>query len=195
MQNAGENHSGDGGYEYRWYVVHTYSGYEDKVMDTIKKVVENRQMQSQIVDVCVPVEIDEDPTNKKKPVRRKLFPGYVLVKLAVAYDDKEKEYRMKEDVWYVIRNTRGVTGFVGPGGKPVPLTEDEAYRLGVEHRTVRLDYKIGDHVIVRAGSFDGMEAVVDAIDLENKTVRVLIQFMGREMPLDDLTLGEVEPIA
>lgn len=198
MNEYGDAFRSEDGTEYRWYVVHTYSGYEDKVMKTILKVVENRgaDIQRQVANVCVPVKLEEDPKSKnKEPVKKKLFPGYVLVKVAVAYDDKEREYKMSDEVWYLIRNTRGVTGFVGPNGRPVPLTEEEAYRLGVEKRTIRLDYQVGDHVIVRGSSLDGMEAVVDAIDLEKKTVRVTIWFMGREMVMDDLSLDEVEPIA
>lgn len=178
--------------DYKWYAVHTYSGYENKVADNILKVADNRGMRDQIVEVSVPtetvVEIKED---KRKEVVRKLFPGYVLVKLAIAYDEKAKETKMTDEVWYIIRNTRGVTGFVGPEGRPVPLTEEEVIKIGVEKRTVSLGYEVGDLVTVIGGSFDGFSGVVDNIDIENDTVRVIISMMGRDTPLE-LGLDQVE---
>ena len=110
----------------KWYVVHTYSGYENKVASNIVKVVENRNMQDQILDVKVPVEIvTEVKDDVKRQVERKMFPGYVLVKFAVYFDEKFGGLKMTDEAWYVVRNTRGVTGFVGPESKPVPLTEQE----------------------------------------------------------------------
>ena len=178
--------------DYKWYVVHTYSGYENKVAENIKKVVENRGLQDQIAEVKVPVEtVVEIKDNKRREVERKLFPGYVLVKLAVSYNEKAEEQRMTDEVWYIIRNTRGVTGFVGPDGRPVPLTEDEACRLGVEKRSVSVNYQVGDLVTIIHGSFDGFSGIVDSIDAENDTVRVIISMMGRDTPLE-LGLDQVE---
>ncbi len=179
--------------DYKWYVVHTYSGYENKVADNIQKVVENRGLHDQIAEVRIPTEtvteIKED--GKKKEIERKLFPGYVLVKLAVSYNEKAGENRMTDEVWYIIRNTRGVTGFVGPDGRPVPLTEDEVIKLGVEKRSVTVEYEVGDLVTVIGGSFDGFSGIVDNIDIENDTVRVIISMMGRDTPLE-LGLDQVE---
>ncbi len=178
--------------DYKWYAVHTYSGYENKVADNIIKVADNRGMRDQILEVCVPTEtVVEIKDDKKKEIVRKLFPGYVLVKLAVAYDDKAEENKMTDEVWYIIRNTRGVTGFVGPEGRPVPLTEDEVIKIGVEKRIVTVGYEVGDLVTVIGGSFDGFSGVVDNIDIENDTVRVIISMMGRDTPLE-LGLDQVE---
>lgn len=178
--------------ENRWYVVHTYSGYENKVADNIEKAADNRGMRDQILEVCVPTEtVTEIKDDKTREVVRKIFPGYVLVKVAVAYDDKAQESKMSDEVWYIIRNTRGVTGFVGPEGRPVPLTEAEVIKLGVEKRSVSVGYEVGDLVTVIHGSFDGFSGIVDKIDLENDTVRVIISMMGRETPLE-LGLDQVE---
>lgn len=178
--------------DYKWYVVHTYSGYENKVADNIQKVVENRGLHDQILEVCVPTEtVTEIKEDKKREVERKLFPGYVLVKLAVSYNEKAGENRMTDEIWYIIRNTRGVTGFVGPDGRPVPLTEAEVLRLGVEKRTVSVDYEVGDLVTIIGGSFDGFSGTVDDIDVEHDTVRVIISMMGRDTPLE-LGLDQVE---
>ncbi len=178
--------------EYKWYVVHTYSGYENKVADNIRKVVENRNLHKQILEVCVPTEtVTEIRDDKKHEFQRKIFPGYVLVKLAVSYNEKAGEKRMTDEIWYIIRNTRGVTGFVGPDGRPVPLTEEDVIRLGVEKRVVTVDYEVGDHVVILGTSLDGYPAVVDKIDLENDTVTVIISMMGRETPME-LGLDQVE---
>ena len=178
--------------DYKWYVVHTYSGYENKVADNIKKVVENRGLQDQIAAVCVPTEtVVEIRDTKRREVERKLFPGYVLVKLAVSYNEKAQEQRMTDEVWYIIRNTRGVTGFVGPEGRPIPLTEEETIRLGVEKRSVDVNYEVGDLVTIVYGSFEGFSGVVDKIDVENDTVTVIISMMGRDTPLE-LGLDQVE---
>ena len=179
--------------DYKWYVVHTYSGYENKVAENIRKVVENRGLQEQIAEVCVPIEtVTEIKDDKKREVERKIFPGYVLVKLAVSYNEKAEEQRMTDEIWYIIRNTRGVTGFVGPDGRPVPLTQEEVYRLGVEKHSVSLSYEVGDLVTIIYGSFDGFSGIVDKIDTENDTVRVIISMMGRDTPLE-LGLDQVEP--
>lgn len=179
----------------KWYVVHTYSGYENKVAANIETIVENRKMHDQILEVKVPTEmvteIREDGT--KKDVERKVFPGYVLVKVAVFEDDDSGELEMNDDTWYVIRNTRGVTGFVGPEGKPVPLTEDEIYALGVEKRIVEVNYSKGDMVSIIDGAFEGVIGVVDEIDTEHNSVRVVISMLGRETPVD-LELDQVESV-
>ncbi len=179
--------------DYRWYVVHTYSGYENKVADNILKVVENRGLHDQILEVCVPTEkVTEIKEDKKREVERKIFPGYVLIKLAVSYNEKAGENRMTDEIWYIIRNTRGVTGFVGPDGHAVPLSEAEVLRLGVEKRSVSVEYAVGDLVTIIGGSFDGFSGIVDDIDIENDTVRVIISMMGRDTPLE-LGLDQVEP--
>ena len=178
--------------DFKWYVVHTYSGYENKVANDIEQVAENRGMRDQILEVCVPTEtVTEIKEDKTREIERKLFPGYVLVKLAIAYDEKAQETKMTDEVWYVIRNTRGVTGFVGPEGRPVPLTQEEVIKLGVEKRTVTVGYEVGDLVTIIGGSFDGFSGTVDTIDIENDTVRVIISMMGRVTPLE-LGLDQVE---
>lgn len=180
----------------KWYVVHTYSGYENKVASNIETVVENRKIHDQILEVKVPTEtvteIRDDGT--KKEVERKIFPGYVLVKVAVYEDEDSDELQMNDDTWYVIRNTRGVTGFVGPEGKPVPLTDDEIYALGVEKKVVEVNYKKGDMVSIIDGAFEGVIGVVDNVDTDNNSVRVVISMLGRETPVD-LELDQVEAIS
>ncbi len=178
----------------KWYVVHTYSGYEKKVADNIVKVVENRKMQDQILEVRVPTEtvteIRED--GKTREVERKLFPGYVLVKMGVFYDTKSGEMKMTDEAWYVVRNTRGCTGFVGPESKPRPLSEKEVIEMGVEKRTVEVSYAVGDLVSVIGGPFDSFQGTVEKIDVDNDIVRVIISMMGRETPIE-LGLDQVEP--
>ena len=176
----------------KWYVVHTYSGYENKVASNIEKVVDNRNMQDQILDVKVPTEIvTEIKDDVKRQVERKLFPGYVLVKFAVYFDEKFGGLKMTDEAWYVVRNARGVTGFVGPESKPVPLTDQEVYSLGVEKYTVEVNYSVGDTVTVIGGPFDGSPAEVRKIDTENNIVEVSISIFGRETPLT-LPLDQVE---
>ena len=177
----------------RWYVVHTYSGYENKVAANLETVVENRKMQDYVLDIQVPTEIVTEikDDGSKKEVERKLFPGYVIVKLAVFEDDDTGEIEMTDDTWYIIRNIRGVTGFVGPEGKPVPLTEAEVASLGVEKRVVEVNYTKGDLVTIIDGAFDGIIGVVDEIDTDNNMVRVIISMLGRETPIE-LELDQVE---
>lgn len=180
--------------EAKWYVVHTYSGYENKVAANIEKIVENRRMQDQILEVKVPTEtVTEIKDDKKKEVERKLYPGYVLVKLAVNYDSKTGELKMTDEAWYVIRNTRGVTGFVGPESNPVPLSERETYSLGVEIRTIKLSYEVGDLVTILVDPFTDSSGTVDFIDTDHNLVRVIISMLGREMPID-LELDQVESV-
>ena len=169
--------------EARWYVVHTYSGYENKVADSIVNAVENRQLHDLIHEVKIPTEmVTEIKDNQEREVERKLFPSYVLVKMI-----------MTDDSWYVVRNIRGVTGFVGPGSKPVPLTEAEVAKFGVENRNVEISYKIGDSVMVSADYMAGFVGTVDAIAMDKKTVRVIVSMMGKEVPVE-LELTQVQPL-
>lgn len=179
----------------RWYVVHTYSGYENKVAGNIEKVAENRKMQDQILEVKIPTEtVTEVKEDKTKEYERKLFPGYVMVKMAVEMDDNDLPV-ISDEAWFVVRNTRGVTGFVGPESKPTPLTEEEVYRLGVEKRTVEVNYAVGDTVNIIDEIFDGFTGRVEAIDVENNMVRVTVSALFGKETMVELELDQVEPIA
>ena len=179
----------------KWYVVHTYSGYENKVATNIEKVVENRKMHDQILEVKIPTEIvTEIKDDKKREVERKIFPSYVLVKVAVTYDEDDMP-KMSDDTWYVIRHTRGVTDFVGPDSKPTPLSDNEVIALGVEKRVVEVNYKVGDMVNIEDGIFGGFSGVVEEIDTENNMVKVTVSALfGKEtlveMELDQVVLAE-----
>ena len=167
--------------EARWYVVHTYSGYENKVATNLEKIVENRKLHDWIHEIRVPTEtVTEIKDNKKREVERKIFPGYVLVKMV-----------MTDDSWYVVRNTRGCTGFVGPNGKPIPLTEEEVNALGVEKRELEVNYAAGDTVRIVDGPLENFTGVVDEVDLEKNKVRVTISMFGRETPVE-LELDQAE---
>ena len=157
----------------KWYVIHTYSGYENKVAQNIEKVVENRKLHDLIQEIRVPTErVTEIVDGKTKEVERKIFPGYVLVKMV--YTD---------DSWYVVRNTRGVTGFVGPASEPTPLTEKEVAAMGVESAsTIEVDYSVGDRIRVTGTNLDGFTGIVQSIDLEGGQVEVLVNMFGRETP-------------
>ena len=181
----------------KWYVVHTYSGYENKVAANIETVVENRKMQDYILDVQVPTELVTEikDDGSKKEIERKIFPGYVIVKLAVFENEDSGELEMTDDTWYVIRNTRGVTGFVGPESKPTPFTEEEVYRLGVEKRTVEVNYAVGDTVNIVDEIFDGFTGRVEAIDVDNNMVRVTVSALFGKETMVELELDQVEPIA
>ncbi|MBR6780054.1 MAG: transcription termination/antitermination protein NusG [Clostridia bacterium] len=160
--------------EARWYVVHTYSGYENKVASNLATTVENRHLQDWIKDIRIPTEtVVEVKDNQKKEVERKLMPGYVLVKMV-----------MTDDSWFVVRNIRGCTGFVGPNGKPVPLTEEEIAALGVEKHEIEIQYAVGDTVSIVEGPLEGFSGVVDEIDREKNKVRVTISMFGRETPVE-----------
>lgn len=174
-----------------WYVVHTYSGYENKVAENLRKTVENRHCEDLIQDIRVPTEtVTEIKNNKSKSVERKIFPGYVIVKMV-----------MTDETWYIVRNIRGCTGFVCPDAdnKATPLTADEVTRLGIDVGTteadiIEVDYKVGDTVLVIDGAFDGCNGVVESIDLQKDCVRVIIQlFGGRGTPVE-LALDQVEPL-
>ena len=160
----------------KWYVVHTYSGYENKVKTDLEKTVKNRELEDYFFEIVVPMEEQiEIKDGKKKTNLKKVFPGYVLVKMIVT-----------EQTWYIVRNTRGVTGFVGPASKPVPLTEKEVAALGVEterKKTVEVNYKVGDLVVVTGGSFEGFTGTVQNIDIESQTVDVVVSMFGRETPV------------
>lgn len=165
----------------KWYVVHTYSGHENKVKANIEKIVENRAMEDIIVEVAVPTEeIVETKNGKQKVKQRKIFPGYCLVKMF-----------MTDESWYVVRNTRGVTGFVGPGSKPIPLTDDEVYKMGIESRKVSIDIEMGQQVRVMSGPFESFMGAVTDINQDKQTLKVLINMFGRETPVE-LEVGQVE---
>ena len=169
--------------EAKWYVVHTYSGYENAVATAIKKSAENRRMTDLIIDVSIPLETVTEFTDEgEKTVERKVFPGYVLVKMV-----------MTDESWHLVRNVRGATGFVGSDGKPIPLTEQEIYDLGVEHKEVVVGYGIGDNVKLNDGPLTGFIGVVDELDIEKNRVRVVVSMFGRETPVD-LELDQVEVI-
>ena len=179
----------------RWYVVHTYSGYENKVAGNIEKVVENRKMHDQILEVKIPTEtVVEVKEDKTKEVERKLFPGYVMVKMAVEMNEDDQP-EISDEAWLVVRNPRGVTGFVGPESKPTPLTEEEVYRLGVEKRTVEVNYAVGDTVNIVDEIFDGFTGRVEAIDVDNNMVRVTVSALFGKETMVELELDQVEPIA
>ncbi len=167
----------------KWYVVHTYSGYENKVAMNIETVVQNRNLQDFIHEVRVPTEtVTEIKDNKKREVERKIFPGYVLVKMV-----------MTDDSWYVVRNTRGVTGFVGPESKPLPLTEEEVLNLGIETKEIEIDYAVGDTVRIVDGPLEGFVGIVEEIDTEKDMVKVKVSMFGRETPVE-LELDQVETV-
>ena len=160
--------------EAKWYVIHTYSGYEKKVKTTLEKLVENRGLQDEILEVSVPLQnVVEIKNGVRKPVQKKLFPGYVLLKMV-----------MNDDTWYVVRNTRGVTGFVGPGSKPVPLTEEEIKAMGVTGEEIVLDFEVGDTVTVMAGAWEGQQGIVKKINEDKQTVTIGIDVFGRETPVE-----------
>ena len=169
--------------EAKWYVAHTYSGYENKVKADIEKTIENRNMQDVIQEICVPMEeVVEIKDDQKKTVMRKLFPGYVIVKMI-----------MTDESWYVVRNCRGVTGFVGPGSKPVPLTEQEIINMGLEKRTITLDFEVGDKIRVKYGPLEGFIGVIDAIVMERQKIKAKVSMFGRDTDVE-LEFNQVEHI-
>jgi len=169
--------------EARWYVLHTYSGYENAVADTIVKSAENRGMQDLILEVNIPMEtVTEITDNGTKTVERKVFPGYVLVKMVLT-----------DESWHLVRNVRGVTGFVGSGNKAIPLTEDEIAALGVERHDVHVEFEVGNSVKVTDGPLSGFLGVVDEIEIDKSRVRVIVSMFGRETPVD-LDFDQIELI-
>lgn len=160
--------------EPRWYVVHTYSGYENKVKTDLEKTVKNRELEDYFFEIVVPMEEQiEIKDGKKKTNLKKVFPGYVLVKMIVT-----------EATWYIVRNTRGVTGFVGSGTDPIPLTDEEIRQMGFETASVNIDYSKGDSVSITGGSFDGFVGVVQEINKDKHKVKVLVSMFGRETPIE-----------
>ena len=160
--------------EANWYVVHTYSGYENKVKANIEKTIENRHLEDQILEVRVPMQdVVEMRNGAKKQVSKKLFPGYVLINMV-----------MNDDTWYVVRNTRGVTGFVGPGSKPVPLTEEEMLPLGISNENVEIDFAEGDSVVVIGGVWKDIVGMIQSISEHKQCVTINVDLFGRETPVE-----------
>ena len=160
--------------EANWYVVHTYSGYENKVKANIEKTIENRHLEDQILEVRVPMqEVIEVKNGAKKQVQKKMFPGYVLLNMI-----------MNDDTWYVVRNTRGVTGFVGPGSKPVPLTEEEMKPLGIQDAELHVDFAEGDTVMITGGVWKDTVGVICAMIDSKQIVTINVELFGRETPVE-----------
>ena len=167
----------------KWYVVHTYSGYENTVAASIEKAVENRGLRDLIFEVSIPLEtVTEITDNGPKTVERKVFPGYVLVKMVLT-----------DETWHLVRNVRGFTGFVGSGNKAIPLSDEEIAALGVEKREVVVNYQVGDNVKIINGALESFLGTVEEIDLDRSKVRVVVSMFGRETPVE-LELDEVEPV-
>jgi len=169
--------------EAKWYVVHTYSGYENAVAATIEKAAENRKMQDQILEIKIPTEtITEIHDSQTKKIERKTFPGYVLIKM------------MMNDVsWHLVRNVRGVTGFVGSANKAIPLTEDEIYNLGIDRHEIVVGFEVGSTVKVVDGPLEGFLGTVEEIEFDKSRVKVIVSMFGRETPVD-LDFDQIEPI-
>ena len=169
--------------EPRWYVVHTYSGYENKVKTDLEKTIKNRELEDYFFDIVVPMEEQiEIKDGKRKANLKKVFPGYVLVKMIVT-----------EESWYIVRNTRGVTGFVGSGTDPIPLTEQEIRKMGFEISEINVDYDVNDSIQITDGPFKDYIGVVQSINKEKNKVKVLISMFGRETPVE-LEFSQVEKV-
>lgn len=167
--------------EAKWYVVHTYSGYENKVKANIEKTIENRHLENEILEVRVPLQdVVEMKNGTAKQVQKKMFPGYVLLNMV-----------MNDDTWYVVRNTRGVTGFVGPGSKPVPLTEEEMLPLGIHKEDIQVDFEVGDMVVVTGGAWKDTTGVVSAINAQKQVVTINVELFGRETPVE-ISFAEIK---
>ena len=167
----------------KWYVVHTYSGYENKVKTDLEKTVKNRELEEYIFDIVVPIEEQiEIKDGKRKTNLKKVFPGYVLVKMIVT-----------EESWYIVRNTRGVTGFVGSGSDPIPLTEEEIRKMGFELTEVNVDYEVNDSVKILNGPLENFVGVVQEINKEKHKVKVLVSMFGRETPVE-LEFSQVQKV-
>ncbi|MCD7956359.1 MAG: transcription termination/antitermination protein NusG [Lachnospiraceae bacterium] len=166
--------------EASWYVVHTYSGYENKVKANIEKTIENRHLEEQILEVRVPLQdVVEMKNGVRKTVQKKMFPGYVLLNMV-----------MNDDTWYVVRNTRGVTGFVGPGSKPVPLTEAEMYNLGIQTNGFTVDFEEGDTVTVIGGVWKDTVGVIQSMNQAKQSVTINVELFGRDTPVE-ISFAEV----
>ena len=160
--------------EANWYVVHTYSGYENKVKANIEKTIENRHLEDEILEVRVPMQdVVEMKNGAKKAVQKKMFPGYVLINMI-----------MNDDTWYVVRNTRGVTGLVGPGSKPVPLTEEEMRPLGIKTEDIVVDFKEGDVVVVTGGVWKDTIGAIQKMDYNKQAATINVELFGRETPVE-----------
>ena len=160
--------------ESNWYVVHTYSGYENKVKANIEKTIENRHLEDEILEVRVPMQdVVEVKNGARKNVQKKMFPGYVLINMV-----------MNDDTWYVVRNTRGVTGFVGPGSKPVPLSDVEMRPLGIKTENISVDFKEGDTIAVIAGVWKETIGIVQRMDYGKQTATINVELFGRETPVE-----------
>lgn len=160
--------------EAQWYVVHTYSGYENKVKVDLEKTIENRKLQDVIMEVSVPlIDSIEVKNGVRKKVQKKMLPGYVLVRMI-----------MNDDTWYVVRNTRGVTGFVGPGSKPVPLTEQEVYNMGINRENEEFEFVEGETVTVINGAWINTQGVIKAINPAKQTLTITVEMFGRETPVE-----------
>lgn len=169
--------------EAKWYVAHTYSGYENKVKADIEKTIANRHLEDQIFEVEVPTEdVTTIHDGSKREIKRKMLPGYVLVKMI-----------MNDDTWYVVRNTRGVTGFVGPGSKPVHLTDEELEELGKPHKEVEIDLEVGDSVRITAGNFENSTGQVTLINNIDQTVTVNVDLFGRDTPVE-VSFTDIEKV-
>ena len=171
--------------EFRWYVAHTQTGYENKVRDNIMKTVENRGLHDLIADACIPMSdvVEVKESGEKKVVSRKTFPGYVFVKMI-----------MTNESWYIVRNTRGCTGFVGPESKPVPLTDSEVHSLNIEKVEVNIDFEVGDSVRISEGSMEGFMGEIRAIDKEKLKITVMVtMFGGREMEIE-VDVNQIEAL-
>ena len=170
--------------EAKWYVAHTYSGYENKVKADIEKTIENRNMQDVIQEISVPMEeVVEIKDDKKKTVMRKVFPGYVIIKMI-----------MTDESWYVVRNCRGVTGFVGPGSKPVPLTEEEIAAIGLEKKTVTVGFDVGDNIRVKYGPLEGFVGVIESILMDKQKIKAKVSMFGRDTDVE-LEFNQVEALS
>ena len=170
--------------EANWYVVHTYSGYENKVKANIEKTIENRHLEEEILEVRVPMQdVVELKNGARRTVQKKMFPGYVLINMV-----------MNDDTWYVVRNTRGVTGFVGPGSKPVPLTEVEMRPLGIKTENISVDFGEGDVIAVIAGVWKDTVGAVQRMDYGKQTATINVELFGRETPVE-ISFAEVRKMS
>lgn len=167
----------------KWYVIHTYSGHENKVKINIEKLVENRGMQDLVLDIVVPTEeLVEIKNGQRKVKSRKMFPGYVIVKMVVTNES-----------WYLVRNTQGVTGFVGHGSEPIPLSDEEVRRMGIEKLRVNMDIEVGENIKVINGPFESFMGVVEEVNMDKQTMKVKISMFGRDTPVE-LEFGQVEKL-